>query len=103
MNARLSNVALAVCDLVCLLVAAAIAFYAIRDWPTRYLNHTLSWSVTAFFAVSILLSVFGPFAALFFLKVGNRAKATMAALAPVLWFGFGALLGVTKLLATGDF
>ena len=102
MSARLSAAALAVSDFLCLALAAAIAFHAIRDWPARYAHHTLSWSVSAFFIVSMALAVSGPLAALVFLRNGDKSKATSAALAPGVWFGFGGVLALVKLLATGD-
>src|SRR6266702_523937 len=50
-NSNLKAVALVAADLGCLIISAVIAFNALRNWPTRYRLHTLSWSITVYFIV----------------------------------------------------
>ena len=103
MSQRLKAISLVAANIVCLTIAIAIVFYAILDWPTRYHNHTLSWSVTAFFVAFVGLAVLGSAATAIYLRGRSGQLVTRVAMAPVALLAIGLMAGAAKALLTGDF
>ena len=87
---------------VCLVVAAAVVFYAVRDWPARYADGTLSWSVTGFFVAFVALSIAGSVATAMYARAGSRMLLRLSA-APAALAAAGFVLGLLKAATTGDF
>src|ERR1700761_9156629 len=98
---NIKTIVLVAGNVICAAIAAAIVFYAIRTWPARYANHTLSWSVTGFFVLFVTLSAVGSVAAIIYLR-GARSLFLKLAAAPLSLLGLGLLVGLTKAAMTGD-
>jgi len=99
---NIKTIVLVAGNVICAAIAAAIVFFAIRTWPARYGNHTLSWSVTGFFVLFVTLSALGSTATAIYLR-GQRSQLFLRlAAAPLSLLGAGLLVGLTKAAMTGD-
>jgi hypothetical protein len=93
---------LAVTNAVCIAISIAIIHFAFRDWPIRYADHTLSWSVVLFFLVFVSVSVVGAISAGLYVQRKHEILLRVAA-APAFLLGIGFALGLLKAVLTGDF
>jgi hypothetical protein len=93
---------LASANAVCLAISVAIIHFALRDWPIRYANNTLSWSVVLFFLTFIGSSTAGTIATGLLARERHGVLLRVAA-TPVVILCAGMALGVLKALMTGDF
>lgn len=62
---------------VCSVISTIIVYHAFRDWPVRYANSVLSWSVTAYFVSFVVVSLAGLAAVALY----ARSKSLIALLA----------------------
>ena len=86
----------------CVVLALAILYHAFRDWPVRYANGTLSWTITAFFLAFMALTVVGSIATPLYGRSKNHTTLRLA-VAPAVLAAGGLLIGLLKQAMTGDF
>jgi hypothetical protein len=101
MTGQSRPILLLIANAICLAIAAAIVFYAVRDWPARYATHTLSWAVTGFFICFVALTITGSLALVAYMRAKNGLLLKLAQ-APLYLLVFAIAIGLFKALITGD-
>jgi hypothetical protein len=102
MEERARLISLMAANAVCSVISTILVYHAFRDWPVRYAHGALSLSVTAYFVLFVVVSLAGAAAVALYARSKSQIALRIAAVPAVLAAG-GFVLGLTKLLSTGDF